>query len=291
MKKSINIFLDAVAAFLLLTLPFPFPVEAFEFPVNAAVLLAAIAGLWVLHREKPDCGLSRWLGSGKTSIGLIAALLVATLIMGLVPQLPAADYLNRADGGYRPGIFGIWDIIHTWWFIAIVMALMANLLTVIFKHASSPRFLLNHLGLFLALAGGFFGAADMSTSRAMVYRDSASNQAFTRDGKAETLPYEMTLQDFEEELDGNGSVQNYRAQVAVDGRTVEIRVNHPYRRTAFEDIYIVGYDRENSPSRYCILEIVRQPWKYVIWAGIVMMLAGCVLLFAQGSGRKKEGNI
>ena len=85
----------------------------------------------------------------------------------------------------------------------------------------------------------------------------------------------------------SGGVRNYMADVVVDDVETRIRVNHPYGRTLSEDIYLVSYDRSGGEPQYCVLEIVRQPWKYVMWTGIVMMMAGAVLLFARGV-RKKE---
>ena len=36
-----------------------------------------------------------------------------------------------------------------------------------------------------------------------------------------------------------------------------------------------------------MVETVHQPWKSVIWLGIVMMMLGAVLLFAQGVSTHK----
>ena len=80
-----------------------FPAEAFAFPVNAAVLFAALAGLWVLWREKPGGAVCRWLASGNTSIALIAAFLICCLILGLTGQ--------DADAASFPG-FG--NVRRTW---------------------------------------------------------------------------------------------------------------------------------------------------------------------------------
>ena len=37
-----------------------------------------------------------------------------------------------------------------------------------------------------------------------------------------------------------------------------------------------------NESKYCVLQVVIQPWKYIMVAGILMMLAGAVLLFING---------
>ena len=68
-----------------------------------------------------------------------------------------------------------------------------------------------------------------------------------------------------------------------------IEVNDPYTYTLGEDVYLVGYDAAaGSESAYCILEIVREPWKYVTVAGIVLLLAGAVLLFIGGPSKRVE---
>ena len=53
--------------------------------------------------------------------------------------------------------------------------------------------------------------------------------------------------------------------------------------------WLTGYDTRNvGNTRYCILQIVRQPWKYVMVTGILMMLAGAVLLFINGPKKVKS---
>lgn len=281
MRKSARILAVYLICAAALQLAFgDFPVAAFAFPVNAAVLFAAAAGLWVLFREKPSCTLSSWLISGNTSILLLSALAVSCLVLGLVRQDPAG-----AESSH--GFLGMRNIVRTWWFIAIIIALMANLFMVIISRKTDLRFLLNHAGVLLALAGGFAGASDSSVMRAAVYRDKPSREAFRMDGTPEVLEYELSMSGFTVEDDGSGGVRNYMADVVVDGVETRIRVNHPYGRTLSEDIYLVSYDRSGGEPQYCVLEIVRQPWKYVMWTGIVMMMAGAVLLFARGV-RKKE---
>ena len=39
-------------------------------------------------------------------------------------------------------------------------------------------------------------------------------------------------------------------------------------------------------SNWCVMQIVREPWKYWAFAGIIMMLAGAFLLFIQGPKRR-----
>ena len=272
MKRSVLIVLTIfITGLLIQAFAGYFPAEAFAFPINAAVLFAALAGLWVLWREKPGGAVCRWLASGNASIALIAAFLICCLILGMKMQ--------HADAVSFPG-FG--NVRRTWWFILISIALMANLFMVILsRRKKGIRFILNHIGVLVALIGCFFGAPDHTVSRAIVSGE-AVHEAVGENGEIVPLPAAMKLDGFNVELDQRGNVRNYMALIDVDGKKVELRVNHPYRISMSEDVYLTSYDRDNPEPQYCIVEVVRQPWKYLIWAGIVMMMAGGILMFARG---------
>lgn len=272
MKRSVLIVLTIfITGLLIQAFAGYFPAEAFTFPINAAVLFAALAGLWVLWREKPGGEVCRWLASGNASIALIAAFLICCLILGMKMQ--------HADAVSFPG-FG--NVRRTWWFILISIALMANLFMVILsRRKKGIRFILNHIGVLVALIGCFFGAPDHTVSRAIVSGE-AVHEAVGENGEIVPLPAAMKLDGFNVELDQRGNVRNYMALIDVDGKKVELRVNHPYRISISEDVYLTSYDRDNPEPQYCIVEVVRQPWKYLIWAGIVMMMAGGILMFARG---------
>ena len=276
MKRSVLIVLTIfITGLLIQAFAGYFPAEAFAFPINAAVLFAALAGLWVLWREKPGGAVCRWLASGNASIALIAAFLICCLILGMKMQ--------DADAASFPG-FG--NVRRTWWFILISIALMANLFVVILsRRKKGIRFILNHIGVLVALIGCFFGAPDHTVSRAIVSGE-AVHEAVGENGEIVPLPAAMKLDGFNVELDQRGNVRNYRALIDVDGKKVELRVNHPYRISISEDVYLTSYDRDNPEPQYCIVEVVRQPWKYLIWAGIVMMMAGGILMFARGKDDK-----
>lgn len=272
MKRSVLIVLTIfITGLLIQAFAGYFPAEAFAFPINAAVLFAALAGLWVLWREKPGGAVCRWLASGNASIALIAAFLICCLILGMKMQ--------DADAASFPG-FG--NVRRTWWFILISIALMSNLFVVILsRRKKGIRFILNHIGVLVALIGCFFGAPDHTVSRAIVSGE-AVHEAVGENGELVPLPAAMKLDGFNVEMDQRGNVRNYMALIDVDGKKVELRVNHPYRISISEDVYLTSYDRDNPEPQYCIVEVVRQPWKYLIWAGIVMMMAGGILMFARG---------
>jgi uncharacterized membrane protein HdeD (DUF308 family) len=50
----------------------------------------------------------------------------------------------------------------------------------------------------------------------------------------------------------------------------------------------VSYDVESPDvARYCVVEVVREPWRWLSVVGIVMLIVGAVLMFA--AGPRKEG--
>ena len=277
LKSVLPVLMILLTGLLIQALAGPFPVDALAFPVNSALLFASIAGLWVLYREKPDGAVCRWLSSGKTSIALLAAFLGCCLLLGLTRQ--------DGEAGRFPGLR---DICHTWWFILLALTLMANLFIVILsRRRKGARFLLNHIGVLVALAGCFFGAPDHQVYRTIVTKEPV-REAVEADGAITGLPSALALDGFEVELDPKGNVRNYISHLDVDGKKVVLKVNHPYRLSFSEDLYLTGYDRENERPQHCIVEIVRQPWKYLIHIGILMMMAGSVLMFARGAAGKRE---
>ena len=79
----------------------------------------------------------------------------------------------------------------------------------------------------------------------------------------------------------DGKPSYYEAQVSVDGgEPVSIIVNHPHSVHFGEDIYLASVTESG-----CVLQIVREPWRYFALAGILMLLAGAFMLFIKGPRR------
>jgi cytochrome c biogenesis protein ResB len=107
------------------------------------------------------------------------------------------------------------------------------------------------------------------------------------DGTSAWLPYEIQLSRFNVETYDNGVPSMFEADLLIDGEEISLRVNEPYSRSFGEDIYLTGYDSmAGSDSQYCIIQVVREPWKYSALVGVIMMLAGAFLLFAGGPQRR-----
>jgi hypothetical protein len=140
------------------------------------------------------------------------------------------------------------------------------------------RFTLLHAGLIIALGAGFWGSPDRVQLRTML-QDKPVNHAYHLDSTLTNLDYTMQLEECNTEYNTSGMPTHFEAKVGIDNEIVTLKVNHPYNRTFGEKIYLVSINQEHG---YCIVEIVREPWQWASLAGIILILAGAVMLFIRG---------
>lgn len=245
-----------------------FPTSFFAFPLNLILLAGWILGCSLLWSHCRKSLIVRFFLSATGTILSVSAFLVVCLVIGFTG--------NR-------------DIASSWVFVCIMLLLQTVLLFVIMRGwreqtatgarlgAIRWRFLLLHLGMLVALGSSFWGASDVQTLRMKALADTPIREAYHMDGKQEWLSYDIVLKDFDQ--------ASYEALAEVDGEAAKIGVNHPYSRTLCEDVYLMGYDESG-----CVLEIVREPWKYGVIVGVAMLLAGALLLFIRGPQRQRHIN-
>lgn len=146
--------------------------------------------------------------------------------------------------------------------------------------------MLNHAGLWLALFAGFMGSAEEQTLRIPVFRANPNNEAFTSEGNVVYLEKPLQLTNFTVEHYPNGTPRRFFAEVSMDGKLIHLEVNQPYSASWAEDYYLTSYDVYSAEPEYCVVQIVREPLKYVMLLGIVMMLCGGLLLFLAGPDKQ-----
>lgn len=228
--------------------------DFFAFPLNVLLLAMALTGIVWSWRTCRESVFVRFMLSPKATYLAIFMMLVTALIIGLT--------------GKRM-------IVQTWPFLLVISFFMSVLAYVILRGWRRWRFVLLHGGLLLALVSGYVGAPDKEEMTVLVH---AGDDSADLTG--------IRLVDFQLDTYENGAPSDFRALVTVDGRDVVLKVNHPYSRRFGEDIYLSGYDVEaGADSRFCVIQIVKDPWKYGVSAGIVMMILGAVLLFIGGPRR------
>lgn len=262
-----------------------FPLAFMAFPLNLVFAVIWLFVLWRFYKENRKSSFSCFLLSPQTSILSILLFIAGCLVIGLFPQLSDVEATVRQ--GVLPSL-GFYNFMTSWIFVAILFLLLSNL-AMITLHAfytrknARWRFLLNHVGLWLALFAGFWGSSDTQILRIPLYKGEPVREAFDMNGASRHLDYEMELRSFSVEYYSNGRPSRFAADVRLGDEEAILEVNHPHSYRLGEDVYLTGYDMSRgNDSKYCILQVVVQPWKYVMVAGILMMLAGAILLFING---------
>ena len=242
-----------------------FPADAFAFPVNVAIMLLWVIASWVVYRERKPAWLATLLLSPQTTFILLAAFVAVSLIQG----------------------FHSTGLSSAWWLVAVIAALLTHLLFVTMRgtrrdRSRLARFLLIHFGVLLAIGGGFWGAPDTRQWRMAVGEKNPTCEAIDSKGRVTYLDHELRLKHFNTELYPDGTPKSHAAKIVIDGKDeATLTVNHPYALSWKDDLYLMG-----ATPQYCIIGWVSQPWKYVQWVGVWMIMAGAVLLFVQGAGHK-----
>lgn len=238
----------------------------FAFPLNLLFALIWAGGWIMLWKYRRESFVLRFMLSPASTISSISLLLAACLWIGF--------------SGDR-------DFVRSIVFVCILLFLQTVLLLVTLRGWRLSdgtvrwRFLLTHAGLLIALGAGFWGAPDSFEMRVPLAKGETTRAGYFNDGHRGILSYEMTLQDFDSEYSLNHKPVHYEAHVSIDGADpVKITVNHPYNVRFGESIYLTSVS-DNG----CILQIVREPWRYFALSGILMLIAGAFLLFIKGPKR------
>ena len=244
-----------------------FPVGLFRFPLNILVLALWLVLMTMMYRGRATSACARFMLSREATWLSLAMVVAIGITLGL-QRKPSSS---------------AWPVVLSLLFV------QSHLLLVILrgwrnKKGIRWRFCMTHVGLLLALGAGFWGAPDREQLRTPVH-SYPSNEAYTMEGEPRRLPYAMELKDFSIEQSANGTPTHYEAQLIVDDAMVTLRVNHPYARTLSEKIYLVSFSTSPSGERYAIVEIVSEPWQWLSAAGIILLIAGAMLLFINGPRR------
>ena len=247
------------------------PIEIFRFPLNILVIVLWLAIIAMLYRNRTGNALARFmLSRGATWISL-ALMVVIGIALGLEREPSTTSW---------PVVVSIFYILSHLCFI--VMRGWRN------AKGIRWRFCFTHIGLLLALGAGFWGAPDREQLR-MAVHGYPSNEAYTMKGELRPTPYPIELMGFRMMHTGDGTPTHYEAQIRVDGKDATLKVNHPYDRTLSEKIYLVSFGKEPTGETYAVVEIVHEPWQWISATGIIMLIAGAILLFVQGPRRTVSG--
>ena len=257
--------------------------EAFMWPTNIVVFsgfIAIIAAMFLL-RERVYA--FRFVGTYQAAIPAMIYAVVLTIIMGLTRQEINGTWLNN--------MLTFWPFVLIYVFISVILGFIILRRLI---HLSSWRkdipFLLNHLGLFLALTTATLGNADMQRVKMITTVGETEWRAMTSEGAIKEMPLAIELKKFIMETYDDGSPKRFASEIQIltkTGKNIEtvVDVNKPFEVDGWK-IYQYGYDTNmGAKSQVSILELVSDPWLPLVYAGIYMMLAGAVCMFVLGGRR------
>jgi len=186
-----------------------------SYPFNLYFLIGYVVALFVLYKWFSSTQLIRWLTKVPASISSIALVTLMVMIMGIIPQVSSENnFINN---------LGLNHITSNWAFLLILFQFLTCLGLVSIKRIlqfkwSNFGFVLNHLGLFLALIAGVLGTGDLQRLSLDVYENKPSWIASDINNQKVELPFALYLKDF--------LIDEYNPKLAlVDNKTGSIAHN------------------------------------------------------------------
>lgn len=165
----------------------------FAYPVNMIVLVVYIIGLIVMHLLRKRVYLFGWLSHYSAAVSALLWVVVMTVVMGLIRQAPS--------GSTNGDLLGFSQMISSWPFVLLYFWMVTALGLTILR-ASFPfrvrrlSFLLNHIGLFIALITATLGNADMQRLKMTTQIGNAEWRASDDKGQVIELPLAIELKNF-----------------------------------------------------------------------------------------------
>ena len=259
--------------------------DAFAWPANGIVLggfLILIAIIWALRKRLYGC---QFIGTYKAAIPTMVYAVVLTIIMGLTRQETNGSWLNN--------MLSFWPFVLIYVMMAVILGqVVIRRLTHLTNWKRDIPFLLNHLGLFLAMTTATLGNADMQRLKMITSQGEPEWRALTQEGAVKEMPLAIELKQFIMETYDDGSPKRFASDIQIltkSGKNIQttVDVNKPAEVEGWK-IYQYGYDTQmGAKSQISILELVSDPWLPLVYTGIYMMLGGALCMFVFGGRRKR----
>lgn len=259
--------------------------DAFAWPANGIVMggfLALILIIWLLRKKYYGC---QFLGTYKAAIPTMVYAVVLTIIMGLTRQ--------EVNGSWLNDMLSFWPFVLMYVLMAVILGqVIIQRLTHLTSWKRDIPFLLNHLGLFLALTTATLGNPDMQRLKMITTVGEPEWRALTPEGAVKEMPLAIELKQFIMETYDDGSPKRFASEIQILTKTrkniqTTVDVNKPAEVDGWK-IYQFGYDTQmGANSRISILELVSDPWLPLVYTGIYMMLGGALCMFVLGGRRKR----
>lgn len=259
--------------------------DAFTWPVNGLVLGCFLLLIALIYTFRKSSYAFRFLATYHAAIPALVYAVVLTIIMGLTRQ--------TVNGKWITNMLTFWPFVLIYVYIAIILGQIIILHLLHFQWRRDIPFLLNHLGLFIALTTATLGNADLQRLKMYTMTDTTEWRALSEQNEVVELPLAIELKQFIMETYEDGSPKRFASDIVIytiagEQIPTTVDVNKPAEVDGWK-IYQYGYDYSmGAESNVSILELVRDPWLPVVYTGIYMMLAGALAMFILGVRRKES---
>jgi hypothetical protein len=258
--------------------------DAFSWPVNGIVLVGFLVMIAIMHLLRRQVYAFSFLSTYAAAIPAIAFAVILTLVMGLTRQTVNGTWIND--------MLSFWPFVLIYVYIAVIIGLAVLKRLGHFQWKRDIPFLLNHLGLFLALTCATLGNADMQRLKMITAVGEPEWRVMDENQQVKELDLAIELQQFIMEQYDDGSPKRFASEVNImtkSGKNIHtvIDVNKPVEVEGWK-IYQYGYDTAAGPqSQISIFELVRDPWLPLVYIGIGLMLAGALCMFVLSQNQCK----
>ena len=269
----------------------PIDWSLFAAPVNWIMLVMLLGFLVLLFLLRKKVYAFEWMMHGQAAVACLTWVLGITLVMGLLPQTRegGVPWLNQ--------MLTFWPFVMVWTWMMVIsgLATINHLLRFMLKEIP---FLLNHLGVFVAIVAATLGSADVQKLQMTVYYDNPEWRALSDDGVVVEPGVAIELHEFTIDYYEDMTPKRFASDISVyteDGKNLRgtVEVNKPLKVNGWK-IYQYGYDNAHgSKSPYSVFMLVKDPWLPAVYTGIFLMLAGalCLMLFMAPKPIKKEEQV
>ena len=276
--------LFAVGIALQLTLG-PIDWALFAAPVNWIVLVQMLAFLTLMFLLRRKVYAFEWMMHGQAAVAAFAWALGITILMGLLPQ--------TRHGGvpWLSQMLSFWPFVLIWTWLMVISGLATLNHLTRFKLKEIP-FLLNHLGVFVAIVAATLGSADVQKLQMTVFYGHPEWQALSDDDVVVEPGVAIQLHEFTVDYYEDMTPKRFASDISVyteDGKTLRgtVEVNKPLKVNGWK-IYQYGYDvPTGGDSPYSVFLLVKDPWLPAVYTGIFLMLAGALCLIGMKYVRKR----
>lgn len=253
--------------------------SVFKWPVNGIVMAGFMVLIAVVYLFGGKWQPMRFLATYQATIPTLTYAVVLTVVMGLTRQQPG--------GSWFANMLSFWPFVLVYVLLALQLGQVILVHAIHFSWKRDIPFMLNHVGLFLAMTTATLGNADVQRLKMVMMEGQPEWRAIDGMGMLKEMPMTIELKKFIMETYDDGSPKRYASNIQIhtpEGENIDatIDVNKPIELKGWK-IYQYGYDTNmGAESKISILELVSDPWLPLVYAGIYMMLGGAVFLFVRG---------